>query len=337
MSARSILGLLYTLKAMEFDGIDIEPVLKRHGLDLDTLDASAIIERSQELRILMDAYHHCQDELLGLHVGKQFGLAGYGPLSLLLMTSANAFEACQTGVDFQEVAYLYGRLSMALDSKDGQGLLNLCIEPEPLPQQIVRFIIDRDASGMHKMISDMAQSLGQKIHVRELWLPYGEPSNTRPYQQVFNCPIKWGQSEIRLVIQPTDLHAQLPQANKMAQDLYRNQCMQQLKRQQQYGGELHQRAKQYLELFSYQYPNIQQVSQYLHVSERTLRRRLKEQETSYQQILDDVRFDKAKQLLQESQESIDGISQKLGFSEAAAFNHAFMRWSGLSPGKWRKQ
>lgn len=335
MTARSILGLLYTLKSMEALGVDLTPIMKHHGLDFNTMDANAIIDRSQELMILMDAQHQSHDELLGLKVGQNFGLAGYGPLSLLLMTSANAMEACQLGVRYQEMAYIFGTLSMELDSKDL--LLSLNIEPAPLPSSIKRFMVDRDMAGMHKMVEDMATSLGQTIQVKGIHLPYPKPKDTRPYEQRFNCPVNWDADKSSIIIRPTDLQAQFPQANKMAQDLYRSQCEQQLKRQQSHGEQLHHKVMHYLSLFNHQYPNILQVSKYLHISERTLRRRLNEQNTNFQALLDQVRYEKSQQLLQQSQVSIDEIADKLGFSEAAAFNHAFLRWSGLSPGKWRKE
>ena len=333
MSARSILGLLYTLKSIQAFGINIDPVLKRHGLNMASMDASAIIDRSQELRILMDAHQGVKDAKLGLYTGQHFGLAGYGPFSLLLMTSANALEACQVGVKYHEVAYLFGKLSM----NPNPPYMSLRIEPDPLPKEITRFIIDRDVSGMFKMVEDMAHSLGQTIQLKEVWLPFEQPSDISPYKARFNCPIKFDQAFAQLVIEPSDLTANFPQANNTSFELYRSQCEAQLKKQKAYTGQLHQHARQYLALFSQQYPSINQLSQYLHISERTLRRRLKEQGYSFQQLLDEVRFEKAKHLLENSEESQESIAQKLGFSESPAFNHAFLRWSGISPGKWRKQ
>lgn len=281
----------------------------------------------------MDAYQGAKDPKLGLYAGQHFGLAGYGPFGLLLMTAANALEACQVGVKYQEVAYLFGKLSM----DNTPPFMTLSIETDPLPQEITHFIIDRDVSGMYKMIEDMAHSLGHSLQLKEVWLPFKQPSDISHYEQRFNCPIKFDQPLARLIIEPNDLAATFPQANAMAFELYRSQCEAQLKRQKSDNDQLHQNARQYLELFTHQYPSINQLSQYLHISERTLRRRLKEQGYSYQQLLDDVRFNKAKHLLKNSQESQESISQTLGFSEAPAFNHAFLRWSGISPGKWRKQ
>lgn len=70
-------------------------------------------------------------------------------------------------------------------------------------------------------------------------------------------------------------------------------------------------------------------------SGRTLRRRLQAVGSSYQQLLDELRFDHAKHLLAEAQLPVYRIAELLGFSETASFRHAFIRWSGVPPREFR--
>ncbi|MEF1226965.1 AraC family transcriptional regulator, partial [Vibrio fortis] len=74
----------------------------------------------------------------------------------------------------------------------------------------------------------------------------------------------------------------------------------------------------------------------LGMSSRTLRRHLKTCGTSYQQILDHVRFHLAKHYLHSTQFSIEEISERVGFSDSANFRHAFRKWSGVAPRAFRK-
>ena len=74
----------------------------------------------------------------------------------------------------------------------------------------------------------------------------------------------------------------------------------------------------------------------LHRSARTLRRHLQQLNTSFQHLLDEVRYDKARQLLQQTDLPIYLIAEQLGYSEAASFRHAFQRWSGLAPSDFRR-
>jgi len=72
------------------------------------------------------------------------------------------------------------------------------------------------------------------------------------------------------------------------------------------------------------------------MSERTLQRRLADDGTSFNVLLDQVRFDTAKQLLQNHSISVTDISGELGYKDPANFTRAFRRWAGVSPRKHRQ-
>jgi len=78
-----------------------------------------------------------------------------------------------------------------------------------------------------------------------------------------------------------------------------------------------------------------EVAQALALHRRTLNRRLRAQGTTFQKILDEVRFAVARQLLEQTQMSIPDIAAALCYSEVSAFTHAFRRWSGTTPTRWR--
>jgi AraC-like DNA-binding protein len=66
-----------------------------------------------------------------------------------------------------------------------------------------------------------------------------------------------------------------------------------------------------------------------------LSRHLKDLGCSSQELLDELRFEQAKQMLCEDQLPIYRIAEALGFSETASFRHAFVRWSGVAPSQFR--
>ncbi|MCY1405975.1 putative HTH-type transcriptional regulator [compost metagenome] len=82
-------------------------------------------------------------------------------------------------------------------------------------------------------------------------------------------------------------------------------------------------------------PGLEGLAKQMNCSSRTLRRHLQELGSSYQQLLDELRFERAKQLLAEDQLPIYQIAEALGFSETASFRHAFLRWSGVAPSHFR--
>jgi len=82
-------------------------------------------------------------------------------------------------------------------------------------------------------------------------------------------------------------------------------------------------------------PGLEGLARQTKCSARTLRRRLRGAGSSYQQLLDELRFDRAKRLLAEQHLPIHSIARQLGFSETASFRHAFIRWSGVPPSVFR--
>lgn len=84
------------------------------------------------------------------------------------------------------------------------------------------------------------------------------------------------------------------------------------------------------------FPSVEQAATELHMSSRTLKRKLQVLGTSYQQILDDLRKGLAVEYLTQSDISVDDIAVHLGYSDASNFARAFRRWTGKSPSDYRK-
>jgi AraC-like DNA-binding protein len=71
------------------------------------------------------------------------------------------------------------------------------------------------------------------------------------------------------------------------------------------------------------------------MSGRTLQRRLSDLRTSFQEVLDLVRFDLARAYLKDARLDVSQVAYLLGYSELRAFDRAFRRWADLSPSEWR--
>ena len=84
-------------------------------------------------------------------------------------------------------------------------------------------------------------------------------------------------------------------------------------------------------------PGLAEIAASQHVSPRTLIRRLKKGNTSYQSILDDVRKTVSRDFLRNSSMSVARISWRLGFQDPSNFSRAFRNWYGMSPQQYRKQ
>lgn len=333
MTTRSVLGLLYTAKAFREQGHPIDELMRSHGLPMETLDATARIERAKELQILDDIYALNPNPAQGLAIGATMGLAGYGPLSMLLMTCKNAYEACQMGVRYQALAYLFGDIRLEL----GNEFSRLTIEPMSIPRHLARFLICRDLAGTYRFIRDIYQMNDRSIKLSEVHFSMEAPENTQVFEKTFDCPVLFNQSSNSLLMSSHFLKAPFAQANQNAFDMYRAQCDRMLLEASNINDSLSAALGRYLSMFNYEIPSVVEAASTFGMSERTFRRQLKQEDQSYQKILDEVRYEKAKDWLGSSRLPIEDIAIKLGYQEAAAFNHAFKRWSGNTPSQYRRQ
>ena len=331
MSTRSVLGLIYLVQGLKQLGEQPEPVLARHGLSLDKLDPSTRIERSRELRIYADLAESVRDPLTGLRLGGFYGLAGYGPLVMLLMTCASAYEAIQTGIRYQRLTYLFGTLRF----EPGDKLSALVLSPMGMDPRAFRFRVDGEVSGTYKMVRDMQVGLGLDIHAERIDIPYPRPTEALEYERYFGCPVRFGEHEARFWIRNEHLQLKLPSADPNAHAMYRSMCDQQLVAQEASSETLKDRVLTHLGLFSGSYPGAEEVAKALGLSERSLRRQLGEEGSNFRDLLAEARYAKARHLLKHTALPIDAIAEQLGYAESAAFIHAFRRWAGATPGEYR--
>ncbi len=80
-----------------------------------------------------------------------------------------------------------------------------------------------------------------------------------------------------------------------------------------------------------------QVAEQLNMSERSMHRHLKDMNTTFKEILQDVRIELSKLYIENNQFNVTDIAFQLGFSDSSSFSRAFKRWTGTSPAEYRKQ
>jgi AraC-like DNA-binding protein len=81
--------------------------------------------------------------------------------------------------------------------------------------------------------------------------------------------------------------------------------------------------------------SAEDIAARLHMSKRTLQRRLEEDGLSYQELLDRVRAEKARALVGDENLELADVAFRLGFSDVSSFSRSFRRWTGVSPGRYR--
>lgn len=333
MASRSILGLISTVDGLRKLGEDVAPVLARHGIDLDHVDPSAHIDRALELRIYVEVADVLRDPLAGLKAGTNFGIGSYGPFVMLVMTCENAWEAFRVGVQYQQLTYLYGTIRL----EPGERTSTLALVPLPLPPRAFRFRVDGEVSGTWKLVRDLQSTFGLDLAAERIDMPYPRPAEARAYEELFGCPVRWGETEARFHIRNEHLQTRFPTADVNAHRFYRAQCDRLLLELAADSTSMQERVREHLALFSGSFPSAADVASALGTSERTLRRQLGAEGQGFRALLDEVRQAKARHLLTTTALAVDAIAQQLGYAEAASFIHAFQRWTGETPAAFRRR
>ncbi len=338
MAKRSVLGLLYLLQGLKAAGEDTQAILHKLAIDVTQLDPSATIDLEVEYAIQKQIVGHIQHPAIGLYIGQQFNLAGYGPLLMLLMTSPRLIDAMQLGVYYQKITFMFGRLGLQLQ-RDLTVLTFDSLENEP---DLHRFRADTEIAGTVKLLKDMQAAMGVQIPFERVDLPFSAPVDAcflQQYHDFYNAPLYFDQPCGAIYCKTSLLNYPIMGADAVTHQYYKQQCdmalLQYLQEAQQ-GTSITEQVLDYLKMQLHFLPPIAAVSNALGMSERTLRYQLAEQNTSFRKLRDQLRYQRACQLLQSKDLSIEQIAAKLHYNEASAFTHAFSRWSGMSPNQYRK-
>ncbi len=333
MPTRSILGLQYVIRGLREQGENVDSILQHYGLNLDRMDPGARISRSLELAIHIAIAEILCDPLAGLRTGTYFGFAGYGPLTMLLVTAEHLLQAIQSGITYQGLTFLFGELSFHPGPRESA----LVLTPLQLPPKAFRFRVDGEMTGTYKLLRDMQKTLNINIPLSRIEFPYPAPAEAARYHDFFDSDISFGSPVGRFWVANEYLQCRMPTADPTAQALYCKLCNEALAAARSDDGNLVEQVRQHIALFNDHFPDAPSVARALGMSERNLRLQLNRLGSSFRQLRDSQKRERAEQLLAKSQLSISSIAQQLGYAESAAFIHAFRRQTGMTPAAFRRQ
>ena len=151
---------------------------------------------------------------------------------------------------------------------------------------------------------------------------------------MFGAPVSFSQPANRLLFDAGWLDGTPRLGNEITYSTVLGLCDGQIEEFQLRRG-LAGKIRQNLMLNLMQPMNFEHVAKNLNMSARTLRRKLREENTSFRQLVDELRRDFALRYLRDTDLTVEDIAEALGFSDAANFRHAFRRWTNTAPHEFR--
>ena len=174
------------------------------------------------------------------------------------------------------------------------------------------------------------------FQIRRLELRQPQPPLADRYTQLFRAPIQFGAAEDRLFIDDVEWEAPMVTADSALVTLLEEHARLLSERIPRAPGGFTADVQKAIAAVLPEGGSAAAVARALHVSVRTLQRRLVETGTSFSALYDDVRGRLAVEYLSDPAVSIAEVAFLLGFSEQSSFNRAFRRWTGQTPGRWRR-
>jgi AraC-like DNA-binding protein len=173
---------------------------------------------------------------------------------------------------------------------------------------------------------------GLKNPVSDVFFTNNRPNDVDPYRHMFHANVHFNSLNCALRIPKDILKTPIKDAKPERLELYRKQI-----RALGEANVVEQASRSLRALLLVGNASAEAVAQSLGMHRRTLNRRLAKEGTAFHEILDNVRFAIASELLRDSNAKIPTIAEATAYSDPPSFVRAFKRWSGLSPGEWRKR
>jgi AraC-like DNA-binding protein len=174
------------------------------------------------------------------------------------------------------------------------------------------------------------------------WIPlkvgfqYPQPEDVSAYHRLFRAPLEFEQPINFVIFDAALLDQPFPKANPglfAVLDRYIIELLKKLPRQENIVDSVRQEISDGLRGGD---AGLEAIALRLSIAPRTLQRKLKEAGTSHQELLDEMRRELSIHYLQERQMAVCEVAFLLGFSETSAFHRAFKRWTGTTPGEFRR-
>jgi AraC-like DNA-binding protein len=312
-------------------GIDARPCLRAAGIQPEWLsDPEVEIAASQELRLIAELLSRWDEpEGAGLQTGVRYHLTTYGIWSFALLSSRTVRDAHAIAMEFVDLTYAFTRVS-AVEVEDE---LRVAYDDLDLQEPVRRFVLERDLAAA---ITIWREGIGQPITPRMLAIRLPEPVVPDRFSAVFGVVPEFNAKRSVMTMDAGLLDLPLPQASELTAKLSVAQCVELLDRRRVRQGVSGRVRAEFLgDLRSI--PTQEEIARRLHISVRTLKRQLKREGTNFRSLVSETRESMAEELLRTERLSIDQIADRLGYSEASSFVHAFTRWKGTAPRTWARQ
>lgn len=313
---------------------------KINGADVSSLENSMPSIKSQKyvsyntlIEMLKELHNILDDDCLGLHIAEHISLKVTAPVNSIMLQSKTLEESVKNAINYSRL--ISDALDCSLEITDNhfsviyQENPNWAVYQAYAKQQVLDMALLSN-------VKSLASFTGYHCNPLCINFQYSKPKNLHEYYRLFNCQLRFNQEKSAIIFQRNILSKQAEKTEHGLLESLKAKAAEEIKN-------LDAENALIIELKKYilnQKPSratVDEASQHLNQSKRTLQRRLKALNTSFKKVEYELQLRLAKTYLEEKQKSIDEISYLLGFSESSAFIRFFKSLTSQTPLEYQKQ
>jgi AraC-like DNA-binding protein len=308
-------------------GADPAKLVAEVGLDLSLFDSpDNLLSFAARGRLLAHCVAATKCQHLGLLVGQRAGLQSLGLVGSLVKYSPDLGTALRSLVRF---LYHHVKGANATLVVDGQLVIFGYQIHQPGTEGT-----EQVADGALAAMFNIMQSLcGPGWKPSEVMFAHATPNNIEPFQQFFHAPLHFSAEQNALVFLADWLSYRLPVDDP---ELRRQLRVQIEALDAHHGAVFPDQVRRVLRpaLLTAR-ADADHIASLFSIHRRTLARRLNDHGVGFKELVDEVRYDIARQSLLDTDLKVIDVAELLGYADASAFTRAFRRWSGVAPAEWR--
>jgi len=318
-------GIAEMLKA---EGLDVAALFDEAGLETVALSDPDSRFPTEKVSLLWElAVARSGNPTIGLAKSNIVRPASFDVVAYTMMSSPHLLGILESLNRYVGIVSDAASIVISEDDEGYRMILELFGGGRPVPRQ--RFEFD-----LMTILSFCRWVTNRDLRPLALELRFPPPADLRPYQDAFQCPLRFNAAANALLFARADVLAPLPTAHPLLAEVHQRFANKRLQRLDHLQTSSRARAAIIRRLPAGE-PRRTEVAAVLEISERVLQRRLQTEGTSFQRLLDDTRRELAQQYLGQTDVSLADATYLLGFSDRSSFFRACRRWFGTSPRRYR--
>jgi AraC-like DNA-binding protein len=314
---------------MEELGVDPARVLQRAGLPQAFASHPRVLLSTEELFALWRAIGEvCSNPSIGLLLGMENRTERFHPIGLAALSSENFGAAINQMARYKQLTCP----EEIVQEKDGEEwsiqfrwLLAEQVEPPALMECAFSWVLSIARHGTGTRLSPIrVEFIQPRAHIKHI-------------ERHFGCPAECGAPRNAIVFRATDAERPFVTRNAELLAMLAPQFEEELKlgnKDENFVERVRIAVQQKL---TGRRPTIEDIADALHISSRTLQRRLQDEGSGFQRVLDKARHQLARHYLNNSVLELSEAAYLLGYEDGNSFVRAFRNWEGVPPARWREQ